>query len=236
MCKNVHRNTWGCRDRDKDRERDQDRAIPNAVILSLQVIIDTVDQIAEETSIDGLGQLVSVLLWHLYSVASSNPVTWHNRDNMLCQIVWFMILWVSFNIRKKAVIKTADLTYSITHIYIRQWHFSSTCFWGNNQSFGKHFDRASLLMCGETRRGKWRQRLARSYLWSIECQRWGRCLSHWCTPATFQPLWRKQTEKKAEAKWMTGWKHQISILNINCDNIQEHPFCSPRLMMISHYH
>lgn len=37
-------------------------AIPNAVVLSLQVVVDTVNQVTEEASIDGLRKLVSVLL------------------------------------------------------------------------------------------------------------------------------------------------------------------------------
>lgn len=37
-------------------------AVPNVVVLSLQVLVDTVNQIAKEASIDGLSELVSVLL------------------------------------------------------------------------------------------------------------------------------------------------------------------------------
>lgn len=37
-------------------------ALPDAVILSLKVVIDAVDQTAEKPSIDGFGELVPVLL------------------------------------------------------------------------------------------------------------------------------------------------------------------------------
>lgn len=63
--------------------------IPNAVILALQVVVAAVDEMAEEPSVDGLCELISVLLWHLHCVASSDHITWHTKkhDNISSGIV-----------------------------------------------------------------------------------------------------------------------------------------------------
>lgn len=48
--------------------------LPKAVVLSLQVVVGAVDQVAKEASVDRLRQLVSVLLRHLHCVAPSDHV------------------------------------------------------------------------------------------------------------------------------------------------------------------
>lgn len=55
--------------------------LPYAVILSLKVVVYTIDQIAEEASINGFSKLVSVLFWHLYSVTPSDHVTWKTNKH-----------------------------------------------------------------------------------------------------------------------------------------------------------
>lgn len=58
-------------------------ALPKAVVLALQVVVGTVHQVAEETSVNRLGQLVPVLLWHLHRVAPSDRVTWRGKEGRL---------------------------------------------------------------------------------------------------------------------------------------------------------
>lgn len=82
-----------------------------------------------------------------------------------------------------------------------------------------------------TVRARWWQVLVSIYLWSTEHQRWGQCLGHWRTPATFQKLCRA---RQRERNWSNkGQQHddsikitKITVLNINCgdastDNIPQ---------------
>lgn len=85
----YHEKALRCTHTHTHRHTHRNTVIPNAVILALQVVVAAVDEMAEEPSVDGLCELISVLLWHLHCVASSDHITWHTKkhDNISSGIV-----------------------------------------------------------------------------------------------------------------------------------------------------
>lgn len=76
------------------KEIEREKALPNAVILSLKVDVNTVDQVAEEPSINSFRKLVSVLLWHLYSVTSRDHITWKEKKRLW--LFWALEIRIRF--------------------------------------------------------------------------------------------------------------------------------------------
>lgn len=58
----YHEKALRCTHTHTHRHTHRNTVIPNAVILALQVVVAAVDEMAEEPSVDGLCELISVLL------------------------------------------------------------------------------------------------------------------------------------------------------------------------------